>query len=327
MDELILRSLHASISAEEERELAEWRRASDENEAYYRELRELLEIAGSTLDEASVPPRPPLEALIGGGGSGAGRSEFAPAGKAPSRRISIRVVAGLGLAAALAAVLLRAPEPAKAPGFTLGEAEYATGPGETRTVLLPDHSVVKLGPSTRLRTTDAGGVRDVSLDGKAFFAVAKMNGLPFQVRTASGKAVVHGTQFELATVESGARLLVFEGQVALEASANRSVEVRAGEVSSISDGALAEPVRVSDPRKAAPWLGRFIVFQATPVAQVAGELARVYGIPVEVTDSTLEAQSVTGWYDGQPFEEVFDIVCGVLQAECVIRNGVARIGG
>jgi ferric-dicitrate binding protein FerR (iron transport regulator) len=327
MDELILRSLHASISEEEKRELAEWRRASDENEAYYRDLRDMLDVAGSTLDESSVPPRPPLEALVAGVGSGAGRIEFAAGSKARGRRVAIRVVAGLGLAAALAALLLRGPEPAEAPGFALGEAEYVTGPGETRTVLLPDHSVVKLGPSTRLHTTAAGGLRDVSLDGKAFFAVAKMNGLPFQVRTASGRAIVHGTQFELSTEDAGARLLVFEGQVALEASANESVEVRAGEVSSISDGSLAAPVRVDDPRKAAPWLGRFLVFQATPVPRVARELSRVYGIPVEVTDSALTTQSVTGWYDGRPFDDVFEIVCGVLQAQCAVEDGVAKLGG
>jgi ferric-dicitrate binding protein FerR (iron transport regulator) len=325
MDELILRALHDSISEEEERELAAWRRASDENEAYYRELRSMLEVARSTVDESSVPPRPPLEALVAAGGaSGAGTGADAMARR---RRVRIGAVAGLAAAAALAAVLLQGPRPAGTPGYTLGEAEYATGPGESRAVLLPDHSVVKLGPSTRLRTTDARGVRDVVLEGKAYFAVAKMDGLPFQVRTASGRAVVHGTQFELATEKSGARLLVFEGQVALEATSKKSVEVRAGEVSRISDGSLAAPVRVEDPRKLAGWLGPFLVFQSTPVPRVARELADVYGVRVEVTDSALAKQTVTGWYDGEPFDDVFEIVCGVLQARCAMENGVAKLGG
>jgi ferric-dicitrate binding protein FerR (iron transport regulator) len=325
MDELILRALHDSISEEEARELAAWRRASDENEAYYAELRTMLEVARSTVDESSAPPRPPLEALVAP--AGASRAGIGAGEMARRRRGRIGVVVGLAAAAALAAVLLQGPRHVETPGYSLGEAEYATGPGESRAVLLPDHSVVKLGPSTRLRTTDAHGVRDVVLDGKAYFAVAKMNGLPFQVRTASGRAVVHGTQFELSTEDAGARLLVFEGQVALEASANESVEVRAGEVSSISDGSLAAPVRVDDPRKAAPWLGRFLVFQATPVPRVARELSRVYGIPVEVTDSALTTQSVTGWYDGRPFDDVFEIVCGVLQAQCAVEDGVAKLGG
>jgi transmembrane sensor len=316
MDELILRALHDSISEEEERELAAWRGASEENEAYYRELRAMLEVARSTVDESAAPPRPALEALVPSAGAAARR-----------RRRGIGALAGLAAAAALAAVLLQVPRHAGTPGFSLGEADYATGPGESRTVLLPDHSVVKLGPSTRLRTTDARDVRDVFLDGKAYFAVAKMNGLPFQVRTASGRAVVHGTQFELATEGAGTRLLVFEGRVALEAAATRSVEVGAGELSSISDGSLAAPVRVEDPRKMAGWLGSFLVFQATPVPQVARELASVYGVRVEVTDSALATQTVTGWYDGEPFDDVFAIVCGVLQAQCEVENGVAKLGG
>jgi ferric-dicitrate binding protein FerR (iron transport regulator) len=325
MDELILRALHDSISEEEERELAAWRRASDENEVHYRELRALLEIARSTVDESAVPPRPPLEALVPS--ARANRVDIG-AGAAARRRLrGIGVVGGLAAAAALAAVFLLGPRHAETPGFSLGEAEYATGPGESRTVLLPDHSVVKLGPSTRLRTTEARGVRDVVLEGKAYFAVAKMNGLPFQVRTASGRAVVHGTQFELATEKSGARLLVFEGQVALEATSKKSVEVRAGEVSRISDGSLAAPVRVEDPRKLAGWIGPFLVFQSTPVPRVARELTHVYGVRVEVTDSALAKQTVTGWYDGEPFDDVFEIVCGVLQARCAMENGVAKLGG
>lgn len=324
MDELILRALNDSISEEEERELAAWRRASDENEAYYGELRALLEVARSTVDTGSVPPRPPLEALVP---SAASRVEVGAGARARGRRRGIGIVAGLAVAAALAGVLILGPRHGGTPGFSLGAAEYATGPGESRTVLLPDQSVVKLGPSTRLRTTDTGDVRDVFLDGKAYFAVAKMNGLPFQVRTTSGRAVVHGTQFELTTEKSGTRLLVFEGQVALEATATKSVEVRAGEASRISNGSLAAPVRVEDPRKMAGWLGAFLVFQSTPVPQVARELASVYGIPVEVTDSALAKQTVTGWYDGEPFEDVFEIVCGVLQAQCVVENGVAKLGG
>lgn len=324
MDELILRALHGSISEKEERELAAWRRASEENEAYYGELRALLEIARSTVDERSAPPRPPLEALVP---AAARRAEIGAGARARGRRRGLGIAAGLAAAAALAGVLLVGPRHAEDAGFSLGAAEYATGPGESRAVLLPDHSVVKLGPSTRLRTTDSHDARDVFLDGKAYFAVAKMNGLPFQVRTASGRAVVHGTQFELATEKSGTRLLVFEGRVALEANATKSVEVRAGETSRVSNGSLAAPVRVEDPRKMAGWLGSFLVFQSTPVPEVARELASVYGIPVEVTDSALAKQTVTGWYDGEPFDDVFEIVCGVLQARCEVEKGVAKLGG
>ena len=60
---------------------------------------------------------------------------------------------------------------------------------------------------------------------------------------------------------------------------------------------------------------------------VARDLAHVYGIPVEVTDSALATQTVTGWYDGEPFDDVFAIVCGVLQARCEVENGVAKLGG
>jgi transmembrane sensor len=118
--------------------------------------------------------------------------------------------------------------------------------------------------------------------------------------------------------------VVLEGRVAL-GSGGKQVEVRAGEVSRISRGTTTAPVRVGNVEPLVPWLDRFIVFQATPLGEVARELEATYDVKVEVTDSALAQQTVTGWYADKTFPEVFSIVCEVLQAECSIRDGVARV--
>jgi transmembrane sensor len=183
-----------------------------------------------------------------------------------------------------------------------------------------------LAPETRLRTSDSAGVRQVFLDGTAYFAVMKVPGVPFRVRTAAGDATVLGTQFEISAEGQNARLVVVEGRVALRAE-GEAVEVGANEVSQVSAGVASAAVKVEDARAVVGWLGRFIVFQSTPVPKVAEELTRVYGVDVELTDTTLAAETYTGWFEDREFSDVFAIICRVLQTECTVENGVAKIGG
>lgn len=229
-----------------------------------------------------------------------------------------------GSMAAAAVLLIVLLNPLAKPEFTLGIGEFVTGASETATVVLADGTVVRLGPESRLRIPGIRGSREVFLDGTAFFAVAKLPEYPFRVRTRAGDAQVLGTRFEIRTNAGNLRVVVLEGRVALESGTDR-VEVGAGEMSLISEGTSSAPVKVDDIRPLVPWLERFLVFQSTPLAEVAMELEREYGVPVEIADDALAGLTVTGWYADKSFEEVLAVVCGVLRAECSIRGGVAYV--
>lgn len=325
IDELICRSLKGRTSGAEEEKLRAWRRGSGENEQYYRELVRLLEASESALLQMVPPPPPALVRLVP-------REERALLARLSDRRggrgrALWQAGALLGLATVLAAVLLGVPEPPmeRRGRFSLGSGEFVTGATETATVVLGDGTVVRLAQQSRLRLPEVSGAREVLLEGQAFFAVAPMPDHPFRVRTQAGEAVVLGTRFELRTRGGDMRLVVMEGRVALGTGGKR-VEVRAGEMSVVSEGTTTAPVRVGDVKRLAPWLKRFLVFQSTPLSAVARELEREYGIRVEVADTALARQTITGWYADRNVEEVLSIVCGVLQADCSIHNGVARIG-
>jgi ferric-dicitrate binding protein FerR (iron transport regulator) len=74
------------------------------------------------------------------------------------------------------------------------------------------------------------------------------------------------------------------------------------------------------------WVGRFLVFQDTPLPDVLREVERQYGVQVELGDSTLAMQTVTGWYADKSFEDVMRIVCSVLARQCSIDSTHAVIG-
>lgn len=315
MDHLILLSLRGEATAVEERRLRSWRNAAPENE---REYREIAAIARLTSLGAPDQPEigPPATELIREAERRTAAALVARSVRQPARgwRGYGFAAASIAIAALAASILLYRPDPQPP--------EIVAGPNDIITVALDDGSVVRLAPGSRLRLR-LGNPRDVTLEGRGFFAIRK-SPEQFRVRTSAGDAVVLGTRFELSTGDDALRLLVVEGHVALDAG-SALVDVRDGESSRIVRGTVSAPERVTDVATRISWLGTFLVFQATPLPDVARELERVYGMRVAVADSTLATQAITGIYSDRPFEEVFDIICRVLDARCSIQDTEATM--
>ncbi|MGH7475237.1 MAG: FecR family protein [Longimicrobiales bacterium] len=322
MDELISRHWKRRTSPDEEWALQAWRDASDRNERYYQELIRLLELA-ATVENSGRILQPPAAALIHLAEAGTAE-ESASSSPGWKRRWLIPVLAtaaGLILVLGATQQLRRSG----APDIRLGAGEFHTGPGENATVTLGDGTVVRLAPASRLRVEDVPGQRLVHLDGKAYFAVAPMEGLPFRVRTRAGEAAALSTRFEVKVdgTDDDLRVVVVEGRVAVIA-AGRRVELNAGHMSTVSAGAVSPPVKI-DFQPMVAWVGQFMAFHATPLRQVVEELEREYGARVVLTDSALARVTVTGWYLDRSFEEVVAIVCGVVSARCSIEDGTATM--
>lgn len=285
--------------------VAEWRRASPANEAEYRRYERLTDAARSLrgIDISSPPPPTAAEIIARAGWR---RARGGARGRTLGR-------AAVGLAAAAAIVLLLvARGGADATGWS--PTEVTTGSAERATLTLPDGTVVRLAPSSRLRV-ERGRVREVRLDGRAFFAVAHRTDQPFRVHTPEGTVRVLGTRFELVTGEASLRLRVIEGRVAVEAARN-AVEVAAGQQTEVREGAAAEPSRLAGPTDD-PAFGRFLAFQATPLSTAAVEIERLYGVSVRV-DTALAATTVTATFTDRTVDEVIGVLCEVLGGRCTV---------
>jgi transmembrane sensor len=304
-DELIERALRGEATREELEALLAWRRASPEHERRYTELARLLEVTHLLRSELRATTPPTAAEVLH-------RARAAAPGPPTRRRTwlgwSGAAAAGLVLAFVAGSRLLNR---------NAGDsgAEIVTGVSEMTTVQLRDGSVVRLGPASRLVIGARPDGRDVSLDGRAFFAVAPAKGRPFRVRTRLGDARVLGTRFELATGEDNLALVVVEGRVALDAPAN-TVEVRGGQASYVARGTATAPVAVANPDSTLRWIGKFVVFQSTPLRDAAREVGRTYGIELAITDSVLAAQTVTATFTDQSAARVVGVLCSVVNARC-----------
>jgi transmembrane sensor len=202
---------------------------------------------------------------------------------------------------------------------------YVTQASERQAISLGDGTVVRLAPQSRLQVLDVPGAREVWLEGRAFFAVAKQPGRPFKVRARSGLATVLGTQFELRAQDQRLDLIVAEGRVALS-GATRAVNVGAAQRSSVINGepTVAEPV--ADVDSALSWMGTFLVFDAATLEGAALELTRVYGVRVELLPGAPVKRLVTGWFSDQSLVEVVSAICLVVKASCSVADSVVTIG-
>jgi ferric-dicitrate binding protein FerR (iron transport regulator) len=329
MDHLMFRSLKRQTTPSEEEALLEWRRSAPENEAAYRELAQLLSAVtqGAEAGRPDAGPAPRAADLLAA--ARGGDATLRPAGTRAarnrpwSRSLTAWLPGGIAAAVVLALVVLR-PAPEPEPSLAFGADEFQTGTNDVATISLRDGTVIRLAPQSRLRVTGSLGAREVTLDGRAFFAVPRIDGDPFTVRSQAGDVVVLGTRFDAEARGDEIKLLVVEGLVALSAAQER-IEVGAGEMGRAVHGAMSLPVRVEDPYGELAWMGDFLVFQRTPIERVAVEIERHFGMRVEVLGNDLDRLTVTASFTDADADDVLGIVCRVLTAECSIAGDHATI--
>jgi ferric-dicitrate binding protein FerR (iron transport regulator) len=320
-DSLLFRDITGQTTESEHRAIEAWRRASRAHDARYAELQALLQVTQrAPAPGRPVPSSPPdvLEVLQ----VAAGRAH------ASRRRLRSKLLGGMAAAALLAVAVgsvWRSRGAARTEAF--GFEEMVTGENQVVTVALRDGSVMRLAPKSQARIRVREGVREVQLIGRAFFSVAKRDGLPFMVHTAGGDLTVLGTQFDVDARDRDVRLVVVEGKVALAGARGGETRVGRGEEGRVVEGhVLPTVVSVPAARDSTRWVGRFLTFQNTPLPEVAYEIGQAYGVRVTLADSTLAGQTITNWFSDRPLDEVVRAVCSILAAECAVQGTQVTIG-
>lgn len=347
MNEIIARVTRGIASEEEGRALRIWRASSPANERHYRELVQILLEAEEIMWEAVAEAKPPSvdeilshvgEPVLDGGPSALRTS----LGTAPLRRRVPplrRSFVMLAAAAGIATILLigqsgRPPNPSTNSSVSLAPREVVTGVSETAIVRLGDGSVVRLAPESRLLIPDAAspeGTRQVWLTGRAFFAVTNSgDGRQFVVRSHAGDATVLGTRFDIHVGADDLQVVVVEGAVRLspQSSATQEIEVGTNQRGLVSPqhAPVRDDLDDNTIEQELYWLGDYLVFEATPLRDVARELERKYGVPVRILAASLETETVRGVFLNESLENVVDVICRALSADCVTGGSGVMLG-
>lgn len=326
MDELIIQILRHDAPPDVVERIRTWRAESEANEAYFREVARVWSLT------APVPSAAPSSRPVDVSGITAAAEERRARNGASvieidSRRRPVISRSAFRWSAALAAGLAAVAIGLQIGTFNSGPqpaASYSASPDQTELVVLEDGSFVKLAPASTLTTHEFGAERRVTLEGRAFFAVTRDPERPFVVTVGDAETRVLGTRFEVAETEAGVRAVVVEGLVALSNPVG-SVDVPAGSLARAVPGRSPTVEPVGDIYALLDWPQGVMLFQATPLAEVAREVERRFGQTVEVVGTELRTVRISGTLEEDSFEATVLALCQTAGAECSLTDTGARI--
>lgn len=200
------------------------------------------------------------------------------------------------LGAAVAACLVMA----LAPQLSLRwEADYRTGPGETREVTLADGSVVQLDSDSAIAVDLAGPRRVVRLlVGQAFFQVTPDKNKPFEVRANAVQVTVTGTAFNVELSADQVSVAVQQGSVQVDDwKAGRPLASRllSGQQLDYQNGQATQQSFALT--QAAAWRQGQLIANNQPITEVLEQIRRYTPGLVVVRNPALGDQRVTGVFD------------------------------
>lgn len=149
---------------------------------------------------------------------------------------------------------------------------------ESREIVLPDASKVRMDASTKLSITYYNGKREVILtQGQATFEVTKDEKRPFIVKNPQLDTRVVGTCFSVSFLDDLSSIYVLNGSVQVNESVNHTLLATLGKGESLMyDGKKARVLFVKpfDTNKFALWTKGMIAFDKTPLEQALRSFER-----------------------------------------------------
>lgn len=189
----------------------------------------------------------------------------------------------------------------------------ATEFGERKEVILSDSTRVILNSKTKLKipTTFKGKVREVKLDGEAYFKVAKNPDKPFIIYSGNAKVQVLGTSFDVksykedqyfaVTVLSGKVLVdINKGDLSVKLVKNeRLVKDKKSNDFNMSSQKSTDHVK---------WISGLLYFNKEPISEVIHMLTRTYNRKI-ILDAGVQEHLITGTHENHSLHSVLSAIC------------------
>jgi transmembrane sensor len=177
---------------------------------------------------------------------------------------------------------------------------YSTGIGEQRTIQLADGSTVELNARSRVTVRLTEHRRDVALiEGQALFSVAKDKQRPFVVRAGDAQVRAVGTEFDVYKKQAETVVTVVEGRVETypgsDGDGAAAIVLSAGEQLTVLPHTVTKPTR-ADTAAATAWVQKRLIFEETPLNEVAEEFNRYNRRPLAIDDAELRTLKISGVY-------------------------------
>lgn len=201
--------------------------------------------------------------------------------------------------------------------------EVRTANAQRANLTLGDGTKVMLNAGSVVKFPDKfeEDIREVFLEGEAYFDVLSNPEKPFVVHSRGSSVRVLGTSFSVRSYseDKQVRVVVKEGRVLFEAAdtpSTRKTYLTANELGryQLTNNSI-ETVKVGDMELYLSWREGYLKFREEPMQSVANALERRYGIEVTFKDSEIKQKTLTAFLKSRSIRNVLDVIAMSLNVE------------
>jgi len=205
--------------------------------------------------------------------------------------------------------------------------EMLVDKGQKASVILPDGTKAWINSGTRLSYNFSNNERKVSLEGEAYFEVAKNNERRFIVNCNSLNIEALGTAFNVKGYNSDETVSValMEGKVKVFNDANAAILSPNQSLSFNKNNDVFTRAEIKDNREIDYWRRNILYFRSASLAEIAKTLERMYGVTVNFEDEELKQVPFSGSIRNSSLNNVFHIISLTYPINYDIKNDVITI--
>ncbi|HEY1202396.1 MAG TPA: FecR domain-containing protein [Niastella sp.] len=210
------------------------------------------------------------------------------------KRFPLYIAAGVALLLATGAGYFYSQRPAQG---NAPQKMVVAKRGTTNTIKLDDGTEVKLNAATTIRYTanfNNSRIREVYLEGEAFFTVSPDPKRPFIVHCKLANVEVLGTSFNVCTYDSSFRTALVSGAVAITTHEGEKVKLSPGYTATLETHIPQLLVTAYKPDTVLGWLSGIYRFENTPLKEVCRMAERAYNISISIDSKALAGVCYSG---------------------------------
>ena len=193
--------------------------------------------------------------------------------------------------------------------------EYKSDKGERISIQLDDGTEVVLHSDTKLRYPKkfTSAVREVFLEGEAFFKVSKNPKKPFVVNAGKSQTTVLGTQFNVSALpgDSIVSVALLEGKVEVVLENGDAELLKPRQQWVYLKAKKLTEIRSFNPQKVAGWKDNVFVFDKITLGQVSEQLGRHFGVNFNFQDEALKNNIVKTTVQNESLEKILEVISGM----------------
>lgn len=187
---------------------------------------------------------------------------------------------------------------------------FAVQRGSTNSIKLDDGTEVKLNAATTIKypaNFKSSKIREVYIEGEAFFTVEPDPGRPFIVHCNLANIEVLGTSFNIRTYDSSFRAALVSGAVTITTHEGEKVKLSPGYTATLDTHIPQLLVTAYKPDTVLAWLSGTYRFENTPLKEVCRMAERAYNITISIDSKALAGVCYSGIINSRkPIERLLE---------------------